>query len=196
MLSCRILIFSFAKIGIIFESNKFFRKKVKNRIDDEGGDPSSDDVDGVVGLDIDGGQTHQHIERHHTPEERFAAGAPGEEHQDGGDADMTAGEGGGGTLARFMGTLYHMVEESVAPTRSGYHLLMGGEVTAYVGEHTAGDILKACRKIIVLWSGDRQEDKDDIVDEECREDDELYSFELRIAAEEIEQRDDGNQWEI
>ena len=159
-------------------------------------DPPCDDIDGIVCLDIDGGKAHQHVEGHHTPEERFASCLPRQEHQDGGDAHMTAGEGGCRTFTGIVGTLHQGVEESVAPSWRGHSFHVGGEVVADVGEHPVGDILYVCCQIVVLRTSDRQEDKDDVVDEEGREDDELRTQELLISPEEVEQRDDGYQGEI
>ena len=160
------------------------------------GNPTRDDVDGIMGLDIDGGKAHQHIEGHHAPEEGLAPCLPRQEHQNGGDAHMTAGESGSGPFACIMGTLHQGVEESVAPSGGDHSLHVGGEVVADIWVHAAGDILQTCCQIIVLRSRDGQEDKDDIVDEEGREDDELRTEELLISLKEIEQRDDGYQGEI
>ena len=169
---------------------------MQNDINNGCGNPTRDDVDGIMGLDIDGGKTHQHIEGHHTPEEGFASCLPRQKHQDGGDAHMTAGEGGSGPFACIMGTLYQGVEESVAPSGGDHSLHVGGEVVADIWVHAAGDILQTCCQIVVLRSRDRQEDKDDVVDEEGREDDEFRTEELLISLKEIKQRDDSYQGEI
>ena len=147
-------------------------------------------------LDINGGETHQDIEGHHAPEEGLAACAPGEEHQDGGDTHMTAGEGGCGALAGFVHTLHERVEETVAPTRGGGFLHVGGEVVAHIRKHALGDLVEPCCQIVVLWTGDWQEDEDDVIDEEGTEEDELRLQELVIPPEEVEQGNESDEREI
>ena len=149
-------------------------------------DPPCDDIDGIVCLDIDGGKAHQHVEGHHTPEERFASCLPRQEHQDGGDAHMTAGEGGGRTFTGIVGTLHQGVEESVAPSWRGHSFHVGGEVVADVGEHPVGDILYVCCQIVVLRTSDRQEDKDHVVDKKRCKNNKRCQFELGISLEVIE----------
>ena len=169
---------------------------MQNGKDGDTGCPSSQYVDGVVCLYIDGGQTHQHEQRQHTEKEVLVTAAPGQDHEDGGDADMTAGEGCRGALTRFMGILHQTVEEAVAVAGHGHCLVVGGEVIVDVGENALCDALWSYCQIIILGSRDGQEDEDDVVDEECREDDELRAVELLIAEEEVEQRHEGNHREI
>ena len=72
---------------------------MQNRVNDDGGNPSANHVNGVVSLNVDRGKAHKHVEGHHAPEERLASRLPGQEHQDGGDTYMTAGEGCRGAFA-------------------------------------------------------------------------------------------------
>ena len=147
-------------------------------------------------LDINGGETHQDVERNHAPEEGFAARAPGEEHQDGGDTHMTAWEGGCGALACIVQTLYERVEETVAPARCGGFLHVGGEIVAHIRKHAIRNLVEPRSQIIILRTRDWQDDKYDVIDEEGTKDDELRTQELVIPLEEVEQRDDGDEWEI
>ena len=148
--------------------------------------PSTDDVDDVMGLDIDCCQAHEYVERHHAPEEPLVTQSPCKEHEDCRDTHMAAGEGCRGSLTCRMGILHHVVEEPVAPSRHRKGFLMVGEIMTYIGEHPCCDILQAHGLIIILWSCDGQEDKDDVVDEKRREDDELCAVELFITEEERE----------
>ena len=50
---------------------------MQNGENHDAGDPSADDIDGIVGLDIDGGKAHQHEQRDEGPEEPSVLGAPG-----------------------------------------------------------------------------------------------------------------------
>ena len=159
---------------------------MQNDVNDHCRHPSADDIDDVMGLDIDRGEAHEHVERHHAPEEPLVTQSPGKEHQDGCDAHMTAGEGCRRTLTCRVGILHHVVEESVAPSRHRQRLLMGGEIMAYVGEYPCCDILQAHGLIIILRTSNGQEDKDDVVDEKRREDDELRAVELLVTKEEGE----------
>ena len=147
-------------------------------------------------LDVNRGETHQDVEGHHEPEERLATCAPSQEHQDGGDTYMTAGEGGCGSLACIVHTLHEGVEETVVPTRGSRFLHVGGEVVAYIREHTLGNLIEPCCQIVVLWPRDRQEDEDDVVDEEGGEENKLRTQELIISPKEVEQCDEGYEWEI
>lgn len=154
---------------------------MQNPVNDDCRYPSPDDVDDVVGLDIDGGEAHQHVEWHHAPEEPLVAQSPGEEHQDGRYADMTAWEGGCGPLACGMGTLHEVVEETVAPPWHGERLLVGGEIMAQIGKHAGSDVLDAHGLIVVLGACDGQENEKDVIDEERREDHEHRTVELLVA---------------
>ena len=169
---------------------------MQNDVNGDSRHPSADDIDDVVGLYVDRGETHEHVERHHAPEEPLVTQSPGEEHQDGRHPHMTAGEGCCGSFACCMGILHHMVEESVAPSWHRQCLLVGGEVMAHVREHPCCDILQAHGLIVVLRTSDGQEDKDDVVDEKRCEDDKLRTVELLITEEEREQRHYGNHREI
>ena len=169
---------------------------MQNGINDHSRHPTSDDIDDVVSLDIDGGQAHQYVKWRDTPEQRTAATAPGKDHQDGGDAYMTAGESCRRALTCGMGTGYTLVEVTIAVARHGQWLVVGGEVIVDVGEYTLGDVVQTCCQIIILWSCDGQEDKNHIIDEERREDDKYRTVEFLIAEKEVEQRHEGNQREI
>ena len=169
---------------------------MQNCINRDGRDPSADDIDGIVSLDIDGGQTHQHEQWQHAVEEEFVTTAPGQNHEDGGDANVTAGEGCCGTFARIVGTLHQAVEETVAVARHVQCLIVGGEIIVDVGEDALRDALRTYCQIVILRPCDRQEDEDDVIDKERRENNELRAVELLIAAEKVEQRHQGNHREI
>ena len=169
---------------------------MQNEINDDGCDPSGDDVDDVMSPEVDGGDVDEQQEHQRQDEERFVARLPGQYRQDDGDAYMTAGEGGRGALTSFVGGLQQLVEESVRITRDGQFVLMEGEVSADVREHTIGDIIESYHRIIVLRSRDGQEHKDHIVNEERGENHKGGTLELLITAEEVEEADDGYQWEI
>ena len=84
---------------------------MQNHVNDGCRHPSSDDIDGVMSLDIDCRHTQQRIDGQHTPEEVSVAQAPDEEHQDRRYAHMAAGEGCRGALTRIVGILHHVIEE-------------------------------------------------------------------------------------
>ena len=169
---------------------------MQNHVNDGCRHPSSDDIDGVMGLDIDRRHTQQHVDGQHTPEEVSVAQAPDEEHQDRRYAHMAAGKGCRGALTRIVGILHHVIEETVAPSGHRQTLLVGCEIIAYVREYTSGDAIDTYGLIVVLRACDGQEDEDDIVDEECREDDECRTVELLVAEEKGEQRHEGDHREI
>ena len=166
---------------------------MQNPVNDDCRYPSPDDVDDVVGLDIDGGEAHQDVEWHHTPEEPLAAQSPGEKHQDGRYAYMAAGEGCRRPLACCMGILHDLIEESVVPAWHRQRLLVGGEIVAQIGKDTCRDALDAHCLIVVLGTSDRQEDEDDVVDEERHEDHEHRTVELLVTEEKGEQRHQSYQ---
>ena len=149
-----------------------------------------------MGQDIYGGEAQEHEHRHHDPEEPPAAGLPCQEHQDGGDADVTAGEGCRGSFACGMGVLHHVVEEAIAPSWQCHHFLVVGEIMVQVGEDALCNLIHAYCRIIELRTGNREKDEDDVEAEEGRQDDEGGPFELLISAEEIEKGHEGYQWEI
>ncbi len=106
--------------------------------------PTSNHVDGVVGLDIDGGKTHEREQWQHAKEQQFVTTAPGQNHHNRRHADMTAGEGCCGLLARFVGTLHALIEQTVAVAGHRQCLIVGGEVVANIGEDAVGNIVDAC----------------------------------------------------
>ena len=101
---------------------------------------------------------------------------------------MTAGEGCRGTLASSMGTGHALIEETVAVAWHIQWLIVSGEEIMNVGEYAICDVIDSCCQIIILWSGNGQEDENQIVDEERREDDEHRAVELIVSEEEVEQR--------
>ena len=109
---------------------------------------------------------------------------------------MTAGEGCRGTLASSMGTGHALVEETVAVAWHSQWLIVSGEEIMNVGEYAICDVIDSCGQIIILWSGNGQEDENQIIDEERREDDKHRAVELIVSEEEIEQRYEGNEREI
>ena len=166
---------------------------MQNSPDDDARHPATQHVDGVMGLYVDGGKAHQDEEWNRTPEEQFIAAAPGQYHQDGGHADVTAWEGRCGTFAGIVGTHHALVEEAVCIAGYGQALLVGREVMAEVGEYTAGDIVNTCCQIIILRSCDGQQDEDDVINEERCEDDKRGAVKLPRTAEEVEQGGSGYQ---
>ena len=169
---------------------------MQNPVNDDCRNPSSDDIDEVMGLDIDRRHTQQHVDGQHTPEEVSVAQAPDEEHQDRRYAHMAAGEGCRGALTRIVGILHHVIEESVAPSGHGQRLLMVNEIVTHIREDASCDIIQSYGLIVVLRACDGQEDEDDIIDEERHEDDECRTVELLVAEEESEQRHKGDHREI
>ena len=169
---------------------------MQNDKDSDTRHPTSYHVDGVVSLDIDGGKTHEHEQWQHAIEQQFVTTAPGQNHHNRRHADMTTGEGRCGLLARFVGTLHTLIEQTIAVAGHRQCLVVGGEVVANIGEDAVGNIIDACSQIIILWSCNGQEDKDDVEDEERRQEDKLCAVELLVAAEEIKQCDDGDHREI
>ena len=141
---------------------------MQNDIDDDARHPASQNIDGVVSLNINGGQTHQYEQRQHDIEQQPVMSAPSQNHEDGGHADMTAGEGRCRTFACSMGILNHVVEEAVAIARHGERLSVGGKIGADIGEYAVGDVVETCSEIIILRSCYGQEDKDDVINEERR----------------------------
>ena len=149
--------------------------------------PSADDIDGIVGLNVNRGEAHQYEERQDAVEELLVSGAPGKEEQDGADAHMTAGEGRGGALAGIVGGLHALVEESVGIAGQGQALAVCGKEIVHVGEHAVGNVVEPRCQIVVLRSRYRQCDEDDVVDEERGEYDEGRAVELLITVTEIEE---------
>ena len=166
----------------------------ENHVDDGCRNPSADDIHGIVRLDVNGGEAHQHEEGQYAIEEFLVLGAPGEEEQDCTDAYMTAGEGGRGAFAGIVGGHHALVEESVAIAGDGQALTVRGEKVVHVGEHSVGDVIHTCGQIVVLWSCDGQRDEDDVVDEERSEYDKGRATEFFITVKEIEQGHQGDQW--
>ena len=76
---------------------------MQNDVNRDGRNPSGDDVDEVMGPQVDGGEVDEQQEHQRQDGERFVAGVPGQERQDDSDADMTAGEGCCGALALCVG---------------------------------------------------------------------------------------------
>ena len=169
---------------------------MQNDVNRDGRNPSGDDVDDVVGPQVDGGEVDKQQEHQRQDGERFVTGVPGQERQDDGDADMTAGEGCRGALAFRVGGFQELVEEAVGIAGDGQFVLMGGEIVADVGEHAFRDVVESCRVVIVLGSRHWQEVEDQIVDEERGEDDKRGALELLVAAEKIEECDGGYQREV
>jgi len=169
---------------------------MQNDKDNDARHPAAQNVDDIMSLDIDGGEAHQNEQRQHAIEQLPVLTAPGQDHEDGGHADMTTGEGCRRLFARFMGTGHTLIEKALGIAWNGERLVVSSKVVADIGERAVGNVVETSSQVIILRSCDGQEDKDDIIDEERRKDDELRTVELLIAAEEIEQRHDGNHREI
>ena len=169
---------------------------MQNGKDDDARHPASQNVDGIVSLDIDGGKTHQYKQRQHAIEQLPIATTPGQNHEDGSHTDMTAGESRCWSFARFVGTGHTLIEETFVVARYGKRLVVCDKVVADIGECAIRYVVESCGQVIILRTGDGQEDKDDVIDEERREDDEHRTVELLITAEEVEQRYKGNHREV
>ena len=141
---------------------------MQNDIDDDARHPASQNIDGVVSLDINCGETHQYEQRQHAIEQLPVGCTPSQNHEDGGHTDMTTGESRCRTFTCFMGILNHVVEEAVAITWHGERLSVGGKIGADIGEYAVGDVVETCSEIIILRSCYGQEDKDDVINEERR----------------------------
>ena len=76
---------------------------MQNGKDSDARHPAAQYVDGIVGLNIDGGEAHQYEQWQHDIEQRPVMRAPSQNHKDGGHADMAAGEGGGRRRGRRRG---------------------------------------------------------------------------------------------
>ena len=105
-----------------------------------------------MGIDVDGGKAHQHVERQDGEDEATAAGAQCQQHDDRRYTNMTAGEGGGGTLAGIVGDVEQMVEEAVAPTGSRHTLTMRQEPVAKIGEDALGYLVGANKLTYLITS--------------------------------------------
>ena len=138
----------------------------KKEVNNDSRDQTGKGIDGVVGLDVDGGEAHEEEEGEHAEEEAARAAVPRQEHEDGGDTDMAAGEGGGGALAGIVGNDDEVVEETVAPAGDGQALLVGGEIVAEVGEDAARYVVETHGLVVELGTGDGEEHKDDVVGKE------------------------------
>ena len=195
-LICLILTYLVAKVGIIFELNKFSGEKMQKRVNHDGRNPASDDVDHIVRTQIDGGQIDEHQEHQRQDEKGLVACLPCQDRQDDGYTHMTAGEGGCGALARFVGSLEQLVEESVRITRNGQLVLMEGEVSAYIGEYAICNVVESHYCVIVLRTRNGQQHEHHVVKEERGQDDKRGALELLIATEEVEEADHGYQGEI
>ena len=169
---------------------------LQQEVENEAEDDAGEDVDGVVGADVDGGEAHQQEEREDDVEEATAAGAPGQEQQDERESDMTAGEGGRGAFAGHVGNDDEVVEQSAVVAGHVHHLVVGHEVVAEVGEDTLTDVVESDGEVIELWARDGEDDEDDVEQEERGEDDEGHALELLIALEEVVNDDGGNKWEV
>ena len=103
---------------------------MQNDINHDGRDPSGKDIHGIMGKDVDSGKAQEYKHGNHDPEEPSATGFPGQKYQNGGDTDVTAGEGCRGSFTGIMGVFHHVIEETVAPSGQRNHLLMVGEIVA------------------------------------------------------------------
>ena len=110
---------------------------------------------------------------------------PGQEHQDGADADVAGREGCRGTLAGGLGVLHEVVEETIGIAWRGQALGMVVEIVAHVGEDALHDGVETDSLIIERRADHGQEDKDDVEEEERCHDDKRCMEELVVAAEEI-----------
>ena len=81
-LICLILTYLVAKVGIIFELNKFSGEKMQKRVNHDGRNPASDDVDHIVRTQIDGGQIDEHQEHQRQDEKGLVACLPCQDRQD------------------------------------------------------------------------------------------------------------------
>ena len=110
-------------------------------VQQQGEHPAGNDVDGVMGVDIDGAETQQDVERHEQPEEAAVARLPSQEHEDGGHPHVTAGEGRRRPFASRMRIDHHLIEHPAGVTRRCQGLTHGHEVVVQVGEHALCDLV-------------------------------------------------------
>ena len=154
------------------------------------------DVDGIVGTDIDGGHTHQCQHDADEPRQPPRLGAEGQHQQHNRDADMTAGEGGRGPLAGGVGVNHTLIEPAVLVARHRHHLVVGEEVVADVGEHASGDIVETGGQIVVLRTCDGQQVEDDVEGKEGAYHDQRRALELLIAVQEVIECDGKDEYEV
>ena len=153
----------------------------------EAGEPSAQHVDSVVGIDVNGGETEQHVEWDEADKEATVAAVPCQQHDNGAHADMTAWEGCGGTLAGFVGALYHLVEESVGIPRANHAVAVVIEIVVKIGEDAPCNLIEARRRIIILRTGNGNEHIEGVVDEERTDEHERGASEIVVSKEEVEE---------
>ena len=84
--------------------------------DERGAEQACDGVDDIVGLDINGGTAEEGPKGKQDDEQTWHM-ATCQDKYNGGDADVTTGEGRRGTLTRGLSTAHQMIEDSVAVAR-------------------------------------------------------------------------------
>ena len=153
-------------------------------IDAESGDEAHDGIYQVMRLDVDRGSTQQQVERQEAGEQLPAA-APRHNHQDGGHADVRAGESCRGTLAHLLGTLHQVVEEAVLVARTGKQLLVVVEVIADGRENALRHTVGTDSREVELRTGNGDEYIYKVIDEESGDDDERHLLEEVETVEEV-----------
>ena len=83
---------------------------MEETIYEESTDEARQGIDKVVGVDIHRGGTEQQVERQEQQCQPLEAVAEGKDEQQGGNADVAAGEGGGGAFAGLVGYADQLVE--------------------------------------------------------------------------------------
>ncbi len=149
-----------------------------------------------MGIYIDRGKTKQHVEGHENPEEAAVLGLPRQEYENGGNADMAAGEGSGRPFAGTVGINHHLIEWCRRVARCVHGLAHGLKIVMQVGEYTCCYFVQPYSRKVVLRTSHRQEDKNDIIYKERGEDNEGSLHKLFIAEQKEEKRYNGYEREV
>ena len=106
----------------------FFCPVAKYLVDDEASDEAGNNINSIMGKDVNRCKTHKYIERQHGEDEFLAACVAGKKYHDGGDAYVTARESCCGALACIVCDFQQMIEEAVAPSRGCHTVAMCQEI--------------------------------------------------------------------
>ena len=86
-------------------SGEYVVNPIQTVIEEDACHHTGDGIDGVVRLQIEGGEKHEYTEGQQRPEKQSVLCRPGQKQDDGGHTHVTAREGRCRTLAGLMGRL-------------------------------------------------------------------------------------------
>ena len=127
-----------------------------NKIKNNACDQSGDGIDGIMCINIHRRKAHENVEWQHDEREPSATGAEGQQHDDCGDTDMAAREGGGRSFSCVVRQVKQVVAEAVAPSWCCHAFAMGKEPITKVGENALCNSVSTYSEVVELRSGNGQ----------------------------------------